>query len=172
MTTEQKTVFDADLLRYKKAKYEACKKDLKAIDCTGADKIRAAEEKKRNTDKYYAKKTVDREAYDKTQAEETKKLKASLTAAALEAAKPKAGEVGFSCLADRTTGKRPACGATQCCGHAKFSGKTTGFEICNEKTATTWVTKISGKDMTYAFVCGAKHLIASATAALAAAYLM
>jgi len=161
------------LLQWKRDTYAACKADVKDIKCSGADKIRAKEEEKRNTDKYYEKSSSDREADDKLIAEETKKYSASLVAAALEAAKPKAGESGFSCKKD-ADGKRPSCSDANCCGQAKEKGKTDVYEMCHDKASTSYT---KGKDdkkieMEFACIAGAKHLATSGAALLAAAYLM
>jgi len=78
------------------------------------------------------------------------------------------GSSGFSCKAD-ANGKRPECGANQCCGTAKKVGMVAGIEICHTKAAITY-TDQSKIQMT--FKCGAERLVAFATAILAYVYLI
>jgi len=159
------------LLQWKRDVYAACKADAKDIECTEANKIRAKEEEKRNTDKYYEKSSADREADDKLIADESKKYSASLAAAAIEAAKPKAGESGFSCKMGDDK-KRPSCGEKNCCGSAKEKGKTEAIEICHTKDAKTFKLKLDDPELEFACIAGAKHIATSGAALFAAAYLM
>lgn len=179
MTAEQKTVYDAGLLAFKKQVYTDCKADAKAIKCTKSTEIRAAQEKKRNTDKYYGKKTADREAADKLQKTESEKLEKSLAAAAKkaaeDAAKPKAGAAGFSCKA--AAGARPKCNTGLCCGAGKKAGAAAGTELetCQKSTDTKYTHKLAdGKTEEWAFACikGAHNLAASAAALVAASYML
>jgi len=108
---------------------------------------------------------------DTAAAEAEKKTKATLSAAWLKANPPKAGEMGFSCLPPAA---KTACG-TMCCGNATPKGNdfsvTTGQlkMVCGSKTTEVFKNALGDE---FIFKCGAKHLVASAGAILAAAYLM
>lgn len=53
MTTEQKTLYNAEALKYVKANYNDCKGGKKTVDCLKAADIRKARETARVTGKYY-----------------------------------------------------------------------------------------------------------------------
>ena len=177
MTLDQKTAFDAGLLKFKKTKYAACKDKATGAECTMADELRAAQEKSRNTKKYYALPSASAKAdWDtKWKAEDTK-LRATLTAAqkvkddkiaaTKKAEADKAKETGKSCAGT------VKCATTHCCGTAKIKGKTTGElkNICNTKTLKTY--KKGTQAYEFACVAGARALVVSASAVLAASYLM
>jgi len=179
MKLDEKTAYDASLLKFKKAKYTACKEAATGAECTMADALREGQEKGRNTKKYYSLASATEKAdWDtKWKAEDTK-LRSTLTAAAKDkktkadaaataAAAKKLGGTGDSCAGTKK------CETTHCCGTAKIKGKTTGEikTICNKKAGKTY--KKGTQD--YEFACdvaGAMNLVASASALLAASYLM
>jgi len=101
----------------------------------------------------------------------------------------KASPVGTDCsipIKDGAPGARPVCKEELCCGAAtKFlrDGTKLRIETCQKKTDLTYtyypplgdkVVTAAPKPETWRFTCisGAKNLAATATAALAAAYLM
>ena len=181
MTLEQKTQYDASLLAFKKTTYKACKEAATGFDCANADSLRKSQEDKRVTDGYYklASASLKSDWDTKWVAEDTK-LRATLTAAAADKKKTddaaeakRLRKTGESCKADATSKVAPKCLETHCCGTAKIAGKTTGsiVSICNTKAAKDY-TKGTQK---YEFACataGAMSLIASASAALAASYML
>lgn len=64
MDNDGKAVYDAELLKWKKAVYAKCEADKLAIDCIKALEIRTAQETNRKTTDYYKMSTSDREAAD------------------------------------------------------------------------------------------------------------
>jgi hypothetical protein len=179
MKLDEKTAYDASLLKFKKNKYAACKDKVDGPECTMADALREGQEKERNLKKYYALPSASAKAdWDtKWKAEDTK-LRSTLTAAAKTkkdkadaatkaAAAKKLGVTGDTCAGTKK------CATTHCCGTAKIKGKTTGEikTICNTKAGKTY--KKGTQD--YEFACdvaGARALVVSASALLAASYLM
>ena len=177
MTLDQKTAFDAGLLKFKKTKYAACKDKATGAECTMSNELRAAQEKSRNTKKYYALPSASAKAdWDtKWKAEDTK-LRGTLTAAQKvkddKVAATKKAETDKAALTGAKCAGTTKCAATHCCGTAKIKGKTTGEikEICNLKAAKTY--KKGAQSYEFACVAGARALVVSASALLAASYLM
>lgn len=64
LDNDGKAVYDAELLKWKKAVYAKCEAESKSIECVKAEAIRESAELKRKTDGYYEKNTTDREAAD------------------------------------------------------------------------------------------------------------
>ena len=176
MKLDEKTAYEASLLKFKKAKYTACKEKVDGAECTMADALREGQETARNTKKYYSLASATEKAdWDTKWKEEDTKLRSTLTAAAKTkadaatkaAAAKKLGGTGDTCAGTKK------CETTHCCGTAKIKGKTTGEikTICNLKAGKTY--KKGTQD--YEFACdvaGAMNLVASASALLAASYLM
>jgi len=178
MTLDQKTAFDAGLLKFKKTKYAACKDKADGAECTMSDELRAGQEKSRNTGKYYTLPSASAKAdWDtKWKAEDTK-LRATLTAAAKDKKdkddKKTKDEAAKKAAADKSScAGTKKCATTDCCGTAKLKGKTTGEikDLCHTKSAKAY--KKGVVEYEFACVAGARALVISASALLAASYLM
>jgi len=63
LSTEEKNIFESELLVWKKAVYEACKADEKSIECKDFEALKEEEETRRNTGGFYAKDAEAREAF-------------------------------------------------------------------------------------------------------------
>lgn len=128
-----------------------------------AGETQAAEEK--DDDKKEDDDKTDDKADEKTEEEKKKEE---------EAAKPKAGEENFRC--EKSGDTRPECNDGLCCGAAKKEGGTDVIESCQKKDMTVYKYKKDkdAKEEDWAFACieGARSLTASATAVLAAAYML
>jgi len=177
LTNEAKTVYDADLLKWKRSIYEKCAEgttDSTKIGCKKFKELRAASEKARKAGGYYAKGINDRTAADTAWATEKTKLKATLTAAWLKDNKPAAGKFFAACSATLKC-TEAATGKTACCGtatpKANKAGETAGVQksVCGSNVSAQ--SNALGDEFT--FKCsGAQQLLASAGAVLAAAYLL
>lgn len=159
-----KSVFTADLLAWKKAKYETCKADKKSIACKEADKIKEDVEKNRGKD-YYTGSAEDRTKADEAQKEKTEALESELAVAWRADNKPEPGTSGGACS------ETQACELLYCCG--------TSTPKAGQKFATEKLTKICATALTLAFeddlgneythVCDMSSRLTAAVAAAAAA---
>lgn len=171
MATVAKTVYDAELYKWKTAVHATCKTNDKDFKCTEARKIRTKIEANRKTTKYYSEDTTKRAKLDEAEKATTKKSEDEVKAAWVKDVKK--GELGFDCTKETATAA--LCVATkQCCGtatpKANKAGDTKGQrKVCNTAALTTFKDKGTAE---FTFKCGATQLIASAGAVLAAAYLM
>merc|ERR1712113_60744 len=116
MTTEQKTVFDAEFLKWGKAVWEACQA-TQMILIAKKLQMRAATEAERKEGGYYEMSADARSAYDAKEAEGQKARKKLMTAAWLKDNKPDDG-LGSDCSA---TDK--CKDSTHCCGTATLTGQ-------------------------------------------------
>jgi len=170
---EEKTVYLAGLLSWRKEIYKLCKANKEDPSCVNADSLRKKQEEKRVKDGYYSKSKDLRAKDDAAYVEQKKKDLAEIVAAA----KPKVTGpvVGTSCKKG-SDGKRPACAADHCCGTAKKSFTSfSGEDVCNAKTATKYTKKLTGggtEEWTFKCIGGAKHLAAGAAAVFAATFMM
>lgn len=180
MTTEQKTIYNAENIKFYKAHYKDCLASgvtAKNIDCKKGLDIRTAIEKYRTTKKYYAEKDpAKRKVIDDAQKAEVDKTRLSLSAAWIKANAPKANTAGFACTKLAKCTKIVAKAETLCCGTATRDTKAAASvpaapsgTICNTKAATKYT---DGLGNVYTYKCGAQHLLASAAAVLAVTYAM
>jgi len=165
-----KVVYNDELLKWEKAVFESCKANEQSIECIDFVKIKKATEKARKTDGFYTGDAANRTTLGLKEVEETKKTKSTLTAAWLKTNKPAAGKVGSACSATE------ACTTeTHCCGTAtpKKVASVDAYDkiegICADKKLGTYT---DGLKRDYTHECGAKALLASATAVFAAVFLM
>ena len=172
LSTEDKNIFESELLTWKKAVYEACKADEKSIECKDFEALKEEEETRRKADGFYSKDATAREAFTEAGKAEVATKKAALTAAFMESNKPAAGsgEVGADCRG--TDNEKKDCAEDQCCGVAENANtEVDDIEfICLDSTAKVFTDGL-GRD--YTINCdGAKALLASASALVAAVYFM
>jgi len=117
LTLEAKTVYLANLLKWKEDVYKACQKEPKGkdADCVHANDLRVKAITKRAGDKYWAKSKEDREKDDAAYVNQRASDLKELTAAAV---KPPAGDgVGRAC-GKNEAGVRVKCNEGHCCGYA------------------------------------------------------
>ena len=173
LSVEDKNIFESELLIWKKAVYEACKADEKSIECKDFEALKEEEETRRNADGFYSKDAEAREAFTEAGETEVAAKKAALTAAFMESNKPAAGsgDEGADCAGETAT-----CGESQCCGVSTPKGNAVGVtdgqleDICVDSTTKKYT---DGLGREYTHLCdGAKALLASASALVAAVYLM
>lgn len=147
---------------WKKAVFEACKANAEAVGCKKANDLKDKEEARRVTNKFYTKTTDERKKLTEADDAERKKDQAAIVAATV----PAAGTEGGSCSAEKKcTDAKHCCGT----GTRKDGDKEVKLEgICMDSTSK----KYKRFEFEYTATCGAKSMLASATALFAAAYLM
>lgn len=151
MTIEQQTVYLGGALKWKKDKYKVCNDAPKGDACVYADKLRTMREKKRNTDKYYAKTKEERDKDDAAAAAaEAGNLKEIVAAA--KPIKPVGLAIGASCVKNGS-GVRPTCAEGHCCGLAKKGFFGAKKEVCDVKTNTTHAVKNGEVTESWTFGC-------------------
>lgn len=191
-----KSVFEAELLVWKKQVYETCKANSKSIECREANTIKKDTETARaaSTDNFYATMTKEqRESFDNARQDAVKAQETALAAQFIKDNRPTAG-VGAVCgpssyegilgsgvapvlslfgADDSVKCTQPVTdGPELCCGVAT---QTVGANVndklvmCNERTVgLTFTNDVS---QTYTFECMLATKLASSVAAAAVAML-
>jgi hypothetical protein len=164
------SIYADELLKWEKAVLVSCTANEKSIECRESIKIRTTNEAARKADGYYSKDAEGRSTFDTSNSEQEKAEKSKLTAAWLEKTAPAAGAAGSKCSATN------ACTtAEHCCGTATAVPKegVTAYPeitgICVDKVLAKYTDDLA-RDYTHE--CGAKALLASATAIFAAVFMM
>jgi len=117
MDDAQKAVFEDDLLTWGRKNFETCKTEPNSIDCREGKALKKKAETARagkgdGEKNYYKMTKEEREAFDKTWADQGKKNKAALAAAWIKDNAPAAGSNGAAC------GAEGVCPEGQCCGYS------------------------------------------------------
>jgi len=164
-----KLIYDTELLKWKKAVFAICKANKADFKCTNARAIRDKTEASRKTTKFYTVTVAARAKLVEAEKATTKKSEDDVKA--LWVKDVKVGALGFDCTG---TASGKCVAEKQCCGPATPKANKAGDvagqrQVCNTPTLTTFKDKALAE---FTFKCGAKQLVASAGAILAAAYYM
>lgn len=166
-----KAIFDAEFLEWKKDVFETCKATPDSIECRDANAIKTDTESRRNTAGWYSKDVDARKTWNESDEAEVEKNNKALVAAFMKDNAPASGKDGSTCSGETECGVE-----TQCCGVSTPEGNSVGVttgqldDICVDKTSLKYT---DGLGRQYKHMCdGAKALLASASALIAATYLM
>lgn len=120
MTDEQKAVFIAQRLEWKKEYYKKCKDEPESDECLFGEKLREKEVDKMVTDGYFAKSKADRDLADTARtAAKAEKVKEIAAAAKKSAATTSTTKLAAGSKCEKKSdGTRPACAEGLCCGKA------------------------------------------------------
>jgi len=180
--------FQAELLKFYKARYSTCSDNAKDISCIKADEIFEDKIKAQNGDPddetsknwFFEMDQAEREAFDSEWEDKVAREKSGLAAAWVKENAPDAGEEGSPCeggtpqsegesavdslLGALSTEYGKCSDEAQCCGDATQTGDSTNKleNICINKTTLKYTDIL---DREYTHVCQAAKLFAAAAAA-------